>query len=431
MKKEILKLAFLLCPSLLLAQFSVDSELSFDYGKDAEIQGVDAVVVLERIDASTVLSYDFPDSMLVEWHYHTASSDSLILSSVVNDTLVTLDSLQQGLYELRLNDSTSYYYSVIDFSEYQGHVDSVWVDDSGDSCNTVRLYAHLIRQDIPVYDKVNDSTHLLLEPVVEYLWTNETEGNSSPSRIDAPFENIDYACIPYADDFFTSNDGGVRYYKPDTVFAEPYTAKAVKLVLFEATIPDDDGKSNLKGTSTVTEGSAPLDVTYSISSEGNTELVKWWIWNVDDEKPVSPTYRNNDTKSITYTFLKYALNGYRVQVQVETDFCQVTDSMEVKVKESYLEVPNILILGFGASGKFKVAHNSLDPSTFKAAVYDRNGRLVYKWHDPNGGWDGRSPVTGAYVSPGAYYYSIQARGTDGERYKEIGDVSVIREKGID
>jgi hypothetical protein len=77
-----------------------------------------------------------------------------------------------------------------------------------------------------------------------------------------------------------------------------------------------------------------------------------------------------------------------------------------------------------------VAYLSIDPSSFKAAVYDRNGRLMYKWEDPTGGWDGRSPVTGAYVSPGAYYYSIQARGTDGIKYELMGDVNVIREKGI-
>lgn len=197
---------------------------------------------------------------------------------------------------------------------------------------------------------------------------------------------------------------------------------------FEASIPEGDGDSNQTVSSTTTEGSAPLDVTYTVSPEGYDATTYWWLWNIDNGKPTAPAYRYQD--QVTHSFMDYAPNGYRVQVLVGNDYCQVTDSMDVKVTISDLQVPNILVLGFGATGKFKVAYQSIDPSTFKAFIYDRNGRLVYKWQDPNGGWDGRSPVTGAYVSPGAYYYSIRARGTDDEEYELIGDLSVIREKGI-
>lgn len=426
--KNLIISILLILPLGLMAQFSVKSDKSVDYGKDNNILGVDAVVLLEMVDASDQLVYEFTDSTLSEWHYHTASSDSLIASSVITDTITSLDSLQQGLYELRTGAGTSYYYSVIDYSEYQAMLDSVWVDDSGDSCNTVRLYASLLRQDIPVYDKLNDTTQLLQEPETQYLWSTVEDGDESPKRIDAPLEDIDYACIPYSDNFFSSYEGAVLYTDPDTVYADPYTAIAVTMGNFEATIPDDDGNSNQTVTSTTTEGSAPLGVTYSVEPEGANDFTAWWLWNVDNTRPTAPTYRYQD--QITHTFMKYAENGYRVMVVVGNDFCQVADSMDVKVTESNLEVPNVLVLGFGATGKFKVAYQSINPSTFKAAIYDRKGRLIYKWHDPTGGWDGRSPVTGAYVSPGAYYYSIQAEGTDGEKYELMGDVNVIREKGI-
>jgi len=430
MKTFLIKIILLLSPSLLMAQFSVTSDLSFDYGKDANILGVENIVIFEKIDSSAELNYLLEDTVLtnVEWHYHSPSNDSLIISMAVDDTTnLTLDSLQQGLYELKI-DADSYYYSVIDFSEYQSMVDSVWVDDAGDSCNTVRLYASLIRQDIPVYDKLNDTTHLLSEAETNYLWTNETEEDVVPVSVAAPYEDIEYACVPYSDDFFPGNNLAVLYVEPDTVYAETYNAVAVRMSDFDASIPEEEGYSNKLTSSTTVQGSAPLDVTYSVTPEGVGSYTSWYIWNLDEGEAGAPTYSNID--KITYTFSKYSTNGYRVKVVVNNGYCQAVDSVEVKVTESNLEVPNILVLGFGALGKFKVAYQSIDPSTFKAFIYDRNGRLVYSWNDPEGGWDGRTPVTGAYVSPGAYYYSIRAEGTDGETYKLVGDVSVIREKGV-
>lgn len=428
MMKYIISILLLL-PLNLLAQFSVQSSKSFDYGKDASIDSIDAIVILEVLDATTNLVFEFADSTQSEWHYHTSTKDSLINSSINNDTITFLDSLKQGLYELRISPTSSYYYSVVDYSEYQGMLDSVWVDDSGDSCNTIRLYASLFRQDIPIYDKLTDSTYLLKAPEnTEYIWSSMLEASKSPSRIDAPYEDIIYACIPYSDNFFPSNDSVVLYTDPDTLYADPYTAIAVSMGKFEASIPDDIGNSNETVTSSPTEGSAPLDVTYTVNPEGANDFTAWWLWNKDNSQPTAPTYRYQD--QITHTFLKYAPNGYQVLVMVGNDYCQVSDSMEVKITESNMEAPNILVLGFGASGKFKVAYQSIDPSTFKAAIYDRKGRLIYKWYDPKGGWDGRSPVTNTYVSPGAYYYSIQAEGTDGEKYELMGDVNVIREKGI-
>ena len=426
--KKVLISILLLLPLTLLAQLSVSSDLSYDYGQDHTIAGVDAVVLLEKVDSSALLSYLFTDSVSSEWHYHTASSDSLIASSVVNDTYTSLDSLQQGLYELRL-DTVSLFYYVIDFSEYPVMVDTVWVDDSGDSCNYVRLYASVSQDSIAVYDKLNDSTHILsVEPVTTYLWSNETEEASSPLKQDAPMEDIEYVCIPYAADFFSDNDFVVKYSDPDTAYSEPYTAIAVGMSAIEATIAEDDGLSNELVSSTTTSGSAPLDVTYSITPEGAYDATRWWIWKIVDEQPTTALYREQE--KITHTFSDYSEGGYRVKVMVANDYCQVYDSTEVTVTESKLEVPNVLFLGFGASGQFKVAYQSIDPETFVAAVYDRKGRLMHKWRDPSQGWDGRSPLTGAYVSPGAYYYSIRATGTDGEEYRLVGDLNVIREKGI-
>lgn len=429
MKRHHIYLLITLLPQLLFGQFSVISNKTFDYGNDSRILGVDAVVIFETIDSSATLVYEADDSTDFEWHYRTASVDSLIVSSIVNDTITELDSISAGLYELRLNSSVSYYYYVIDFEEYQPILDSVWVDDSADKCSSVELFATVIRHEIPVYDLVNDTTYVLLDPETYYVWGDSTKV-LSPFETSAPYNDTTYYCYPKSDDFFSSNTYEVLYTHPDTLETEYYNAVALKIIEFDVSVPEDDDDSNTLDPSDTQQGSAPLNVTYTANTLGNVDNASWWIWALEEQdQPNSPTYSGYQQK-INHTFVEYkGEEGYRVKVTVNNDFCTASDSSEMVIYESDLQVPNILVLGFGASGKFKVAYNSIDPSTFKASIYNRWGRLVYKWTDIEGGWDGRSPVTNSYVSPGAYYYNIRATGTDGRDYKLIGDVNVIREQG--
>lgn len=417
-------------PSLLWAQFSVESDLSYDFGKDVNISGVDAVVLFEKIDTSATLVNVQDDSIAFEWYYYNFSVDDSLVTSGLTDT-ISLNDLTQGLYELRLADTISTYYYVVDFSEYPSTLDSVWVDDSGDSCNYVQLYASITRQDIPVYDKLNDTTHVLTTPVkTVYQWGQEGEDNS-PSKFTAPLNDTTYFCTPYSEDFFSSCDSAVLYTDADTLETLLYTAIAVEIISFDASVPEDDGNSNALESTTATSGSAPFGVTYTVEASGEEPVIQWWVWALENDQPASATYRYQE--SITHTFTEYqGESGYRVKVQVAGtgSLCFEEDSAEVEVFESDLQVPNILILGFGSEGDFKVAYKSIDPSTFKASVYNRWGRLVHKWDDLESGWDGKSPVTGAYVSPGPYYYNIRATGTDGREYKLIGDVNVIREQGL-
>ena len=43
--------------------------------------------------------------------------------------------------------------------------------------------------------------------------------------------------------------------------------------------------------------------------------------------------------------------------------------------------------------------------------------------DPSQGWDGK--YKGKYVKSGTYYYVIQARGADGQKYNLKGDINII------
>ncbi|MDE5551617.1 MAG: gliding motility-associated C-terminal domain-containing protein, partial [Muribaculaceae bacterium] len=55
---------------------------------------------------------------------------------------------------------------------------------------------------------------------------------------------------------------------------------------------------------------------------------------------------------------------------------------------------------------------------------DRYGRQLYYFDNPDDGWDGMRGDKP--VSPGVYYYVIQATGADGKKYKKSGDINIIR-----
>ena len=74
--------------------------------------------------------------------------------------------------------------------------------------------------------------------------------------------------------------------------------------------------------------------------------------------------------------------------------------------------------------EWKVAYKSI--VEFKCWIFNRWGEQIYHYQDPSGGWDGR--YHGKLVPPGVYYYVIEARGADGQKYKLKGHINILRSK---
>ena len=111
--------------------------------------------------------------------------------------------------------------------------------------------------------------------------------------------------------------------------------------------------------------------------------------------------------------------------------CEYVDSLDIKVLESSLDVPNIFTPnGDGINDEFRVVFKSL--KSYNCQVFNRWGRKVFSTDDPGKGWDGR--INGQMAAPGAYYYVIQATGTDLDskgnpiKYKLSGDINLLRGK---
>ncbi len=106
------------------------------------------------------------------------------------------------------------------------------------------------------------------------------------------------------------------------------------------------------------------------------------------------------------------------------------------VEESRLELPNYLVIGSG--NNFKVDDQSL--RSFRLLIFNRYGRKVYEYmyderdHADWEGWDGKVDKNN-YASPGVYYYVIEAKGWDDEKYEYPNEVFkgffyVFRQDGI-
>jgi len=151
--------------------------------------------------------------------------------------------------------------------------------------------------------------------------------------------------------------------------------------------------------------SAPLEINFL--SNGNKPTAMYYRWQISKGSQLI-VERFDETQR--YTFMDEG--AYTVKVWVYNDYC-TTDStvFNVSIATSLLKVPNVFSPnGDGVNDEFRVLYRSL--AEFHCWVYNRWGKLVYKWDDPAKGWDGT--INGHPAAEGAYYYIIRARGTDAD-----------------
>ncbi|MBQ4508821.1 MAG: gliding motility-associated C-terminal domain-containing protein [Paludibacteraceae bacterium] len=168
----------------------------------------------------------------------------------------------------------------------------------------------------------------------------------------------------------------------------------------------------------VLSGSAPLNVLFRANATPAAEFFRWDILRSSD---VISTRTENETRYVFDESGKYTVNlhvGNQAGCECDTTF-------QVDAKESLLAVPNVFTPnGDGVNDEFRVAYRSI--ASFSCAVFNRWQHQVYSSSDPARGWDGR--INGKQAPEGAYYYVIEAVGTDGVRYKRKGAVNLLRGK---
>lgn len=202
-----------------------------------------------------------------------------------------------------------------------------------------------------------------------------------------------------------------------TATLPPDSVKAVNMHLVAlATARDAKNELDRPSEQQLTDGnsySGTLEVAFYSNP---TPAARYYKWSIYKSTQHIVTRRDKD---IRYVFSDPG--SYRVVGAVNNEYC-TCDSMEkiINISESYLRVPNVFTPnGDGKNDEFRVAFRSI--KEFHCWVYNRWGKLVYDWTDPEKGWDGT--INGKPAAEGAYFYVIRALGTDAA--KDAGYMSKI------
>lgn len=166
-------------------------------------------------------------------------------------------------------------------------------------------------------------------------------------------------------------------------------------------------------TPAITQGQAPLNVTFTNASSG----ASGYYWNFGNgtnstaQNPSTAVYTNAGT----YTVTMLAANGS----------CWDTTMAIVIVDDATsIVIPNVFSPnGDGTNDEFFVANTGL--TTLTCEIYNRWGQKMYTLNSPQERWDGRG-LNGEQASEGTYFYILKALGTDGIAHEQEGHLTLVR-----
>ena len=203
-----------------------------------------------------------------------------------------------------------------------------------------------------------------------------------------------------------------------TTFAQDDSPKV------SATATYYDKNNELQTVTTISEGEAPLEVTFHANPENmgsHTPAYEWHFSKQGEEGDLFVRYE----EETTYQFVDsgtYDIN--LVASLTDTGDTLYSAPITVTILESKLEFPN----AFSPNGdewneEFKAKeYKSL--VEFHAYIFNRGGQKLYEWTDPSEGWDGK--YNGKDVKDGVYFLLVKAKGSEGHVYNIRQDINLLR-----
>lgn len=434
MKKTALFLLFCLSSLLLSAQFSSDSKHKFDQYITTNHDTV-WVMMFNGITSNTDITYTGAGNKNdIKWYKYADLNTPV----------------KEGASEIyNPDDTTGYVVSVngkkfnlwvIDYKNYLPVLKSIVPDpQSSNTCKELNL---LIDENVSVlkYRTPTGNSYILPRNFTLKYYTQTWKADdkkwdqydSIVSTIALPATHV-LVTAPLLDTkFILSGDQYALGLGIDTISksSELYSAVAVECHLTTVVTSRKSDKNN--------EASAPTDaqpISYSVPidveflSNANVPVATFYNWTIykDDQLIVNRTDRDH-----RYTFTDYGI--YKVKVVASNGTCSYADSTTVNAYEAAIQVPNVFTPnGDKVNDEFRIAYKSL--LEFECWVYNRWGRQVYYWNNPQKGWDGK--INGQDAAEGAYYYVIKATGYGLEPKKGVkvkstvilkGDINLLRGK---
>jgi len=412
------KILLLVC--LCLTVTAASAQVSSSSGKPYTIfTGVDYVFMFNGITPSTEITYTGTGTV-INWYKFTDTNKT---NSISNQTSISPEDATGYTLVVDGKETTIW---VIDYNNYKPVLTGITPQDNADKCSNVDL-----KIDATIPSLTYQTSGGLTKTITRNFEINYTtlswggtawQDSTATVKLTAPTMPTSVTVkVPYKTTTFTLS--GDQYATALGITVNPvvttYTPLAVichetSVVVTRNATNEAERPTSAKQVS----GSAPLDMTFYSNPN---DPVLYYNWQIFKDKSKTSLTSGRTEKTTPYTFDE--AGSYVVKVTVSNATCSYSDSITVTVSTSSIEAPNVFTPnGDGHNDEFRVAYKSI--IQFDAWVYNRWGRLVYKWSDPMKGWDGN--IGGKKAAAGAYFYVIKAVGADGKKYKLKGDINLLR-----
>lgn len=392
--------------------------------------GLDKIYVLYDMDNVSV-SYR-SNSDKVKWYQYDNLGGGYAeeVSSTYNNGISMLDKPVGDKGYIVEDGDRRYYFWIVDYSSKRFVLHSVeYSPDSG--CDETILDIDCEAAPI-IYYTINGQRRTLDRNIrIDYLnltWDKENEifqqGNVTKSveYIEGLIRLTPPVYCPTS--FTVSGDTFLEKWGEEVSAESTFVQPVAVLCETKATqtpAPESEWESNIiQGESSDLGGSAPAEITFEAFV---TDAVLHDEWQMS----LYPDFSNVDyrftTRTLTYTFNEEGTFYLRYVGSNGDGSCETTgETYTVNIGDSQLLCPNAFTPnGDGINDVWRVAYRSI--IDFKCWIFDRYGKQVYHYDNPDGGWDGHG------AKPGVYYYVIQATGADGKKYKKSGDINILRYTG--
>ena len=391
-------------------------------------QGVDKLIVFEDLSASDAY-ISYKGNATPAWKDF---SGRLIQQGAGAEDLYPEDATGYMLYEDGTLLETIY---VLDYRRLRADFSTAVLTAEAD-CEQTKLTLTASLPEL-AYNTPNGQRIVLpREAIVHYAtlsWNGEQYQDSlvaDPIQLSAaPQQTFMLPAVYRNTEFKITTDDFSQGWSTEADSIESEEVQAVAIVMHPVSITtsrdynglgieNEPGRPIDEGT---LQGSAPLEINFKTNA--NKPVAEFFRWKIYKGSDLLVERFDEDQR---YTFLE---NGsYQVRCWAYNGICTSDSSVfDISVSESLLRVPNAFTPnGDGFNDEFRVVYRSL--AEFHCWIYNRWGKLVYKWDDPAKGWDGT--INGRPAAEGAYYYIIRARGTDAEPGAKYHKATVKRPAAI-
>ncbi|MCK9311441.1 MAG: gliding motility-associated C-terminal domain-containing protein [Bacteroidales bacterium] len=347
-----------------------------------------------------------------------------------NQTLLT--NVQPGGYMIDSAGLKKHFVYVVDYKPLQ--VSDISYSPDCESCHTLSVTA--LTNEMSYYkisgikDLINRQFSLSWNTAV---WNNTSKDYDTKSEtktvestpvwsIKAPLMKTRFT--------ITCDDPIERFFGTTlTYVSDEYSAVAVEAnpeaVIQTRTALNEDGNEDptlVYQSGAQPTGSAPLTIQFSCNSSEAVQYKEWFFYDHGDGSGTYTSRYSDD--ELEFKFLEAGTSFVRLVVSNEALTCQDSSNYFVpKVLESFIDCPNFFTprSSPGENDEFRVVYKSI--VSFRGTILNRWGNVLFVWSDPALGWNGTHK--GKAVSPGVYFYVIEARGSDGIVYKKKGDINLL------